>query len=69
MKCPVCGYQLQEGDSILVSAEVKALVYGSGIYEEGIIEYDLDELVQVEEEVDKEFKCPCCGNWIKNFEG
>jgi len=67
MKCPKCGYELTDGDIVLVSGEVRAIVNGEGVYEEGELEYDLDELVQVEEEYDIEFKCPNCGEWIKEW--
>ena len=67
MKCPKCGYELVDGDTVLVSGEVKAIVDGSGVYEDGELEYDLDELIQVTEVIELEFKCPNCGEWIKEW--
>jgi len=66
MKCPKCGYELEDGDTVLVSGEVRALVDGSGVYEDGELEYDLDELVQVTEVIELEFKCPKCGEWSRS---
>ena len=68
MKCPKCGYELEDGDTVLVSAEVRALVDGSGVYEDGELEYDLDELVQVTEVIELEFKCPKCEEWSSSRE-
>jgi len=68
MKCPKCGYELEDGDTVLVSAEVRALVDGSGVYEDGELEYDLDELVQVTEVIELELKCPKCEEWSSSRE-